>query len=195
MTVDIDLQAQRAGEKDKAYLAYVIYRDMGTSRSLSSAYAIYAEQASRAPKPKSSKSRSPSRTYKQWTIEFDWAARIRDWEGKKRERIQRAELEADREGYTKRIEECFRLLERTAISGMKCAEMALAIGHSQLGKIGIRSAVTTLSKHELACLGVIVRSNKDAIDTLAAAKAEVYDALGLKETVDQLKIINSEEVE
>jgi hypothetical protein len=186
MTQDIDLQAQMEGESDRAYLAYTTYRDMGTSRTVYASYALYVDQIAPDNRKKSQKVANPSKTYRDWFTHYAWDDRIKDWDSKKRDRIQSAQLEADRQGYIQRIEDSRLILERTATMGMKAAELSLAVGYDQLQKIAKESRTKILPKAEIDRLLGITRNSKESIETLAAAKTEIYDALGLVETIERL---------
>jgi hypothetical protein len=189
MSQDIDLQAQQEGESDKAYLAYTTYRDLGERRTEQGAYEAYTRKVSNRERNPSEKIGKASPAFRRWVSEFDWDKRIKDWDGRKAQRIQSAQLDADRQGYIQRIEDSRALLERTATMGMKSAELSLAIGFAQLQKLAKESTKASLGKADLDRLVAITRNNKDSIDTLAAAKTEIYDALGLVnnfQTLEQL---------
>jgi hypothetical protein len=170
----------------KQHAAFLIYRDMGGNRSVIGAYALYLDSIGKGSPRASNKVPSPSPSFKRWFVEFDWAGRVDDWERSKSDRIQSAQLEIDRQGYVQRIEDGREVLENTAMAGMKSAELSLAIGFEQLQKIAEISATQTLSKVDIDRLVAITRNNKDSIDTLAAAKTEIYDALGLVQTIERL---------
>jgi len=63
---------------------------------------------------------------------------------------------------------------------------------AQLQKIVKESMKSLLTKAEIDRLAAITRNNKDSIETLAAAKTEIYDALGLLQTIEQLTAINAD---
>ena len=192
MSQDIDLQAQQEGESDKAFLAYTTYRDLGERRTEQGAYEAYTRKVSNKERKPSEKIGKASPVFRRWVSVFDWSTRVKDWDNKKAQRIQSVQLEADRQAYIQRIEDSRALLERTATMGMKSAELSLAIGFAQLQKLAKESTKAALGKADLDRLVAITRNNKDSIDTLAAAKTEIYDALGLVQTIEQLTAVNIE---
>lgn len=192
MSQDIDLQAQQEGESDRAYLAYTTFRDLGERRTEQGAYEAYTRKTSNKVRSDSEKVGKASPVFRRWRLEFGWADRVKDWDGRKIQRIQSEQLNADRQGYAQRIEDSRALLERTATMGMKSAELSLAIGYAQLQKIAKESMKSLLTKAEVDRLSAITRNNKDSIETLAAAKTEIYDALGLLQTIEQLTAINAD---
>jgi hypothetical protein len=184
MNQDMDIQAQREDEHDRAYYAYITYRDMGAERTMLNAYRKYNSETGRKGGRESNRvPSSPSRHFDSWAKKFNWKERIRDWDNKKRAMLEAAQSEADRQSYIKRIEDSRAILEETASMGLKAAQLSLAIGYSQLQKLGKESANKVLNKPELDRLATITRNNKDSIDVLAVAKTEIYDALGIIQMV------------
>jgi hypothetical protein len=192
MNQDIDLQAQQEGESDRAYLAYTTYRDMPPPRYELGAYTAYVNSLSGARHTGSGKVRGVSKTYKGWMSEFNWSARVKDWDNKKSQRIQSAQLEADRQGYIQRIEDSRALLERTATIGMKSAELQLAFNFKQMQLLAKEAGNRIATRDEMAQLVSIARVTRDSIDGLGSAKTEIYDALGLVQTIEQLTAVNAE---
>lgn len=199
MSQDIDLQAQQEGESDRAWLAFVIYRDMGAGRTIDGAYELYrarldqsnlakSEQVQKSPK----RLRIASPSFKEWSKKFNWAERVKDWDNKKNQRIQSAQLEADRQGYIQRIEDSRALLERTATIGMKSAELQLAFNFKQMQLLAKEAGNRIATRDEMAQLVSIAKITKDSIDGLGSAKSEIYDALGLVQTIEQLTAVNTE---
>lgn len=186
MSQEIDLQAQQEGESDKAYLAYITYRDLGRGRTEQGAYEAYLDRASSRQRKPGEKRGKASAPFRSWRVQFGWDKRTRDWDNKKMQRFQSKQLEAGCQEYIKKVEDARELLEKTAVMGMKSAELSLAIGYEQLQKMAKESKKALLPKTELDRLAVITRTNKDSIDTLAAAKAELYDALGLVQIVEHI---------
>lgn len=171
-----DLQSQREGESDRAYRAYLIFRDLGVDRSLSKAFEIY-----------SNGKKAISGSFHGWTVSFDWESRVRDWEAQKRSLIQDAELARDREDYLRRLEEGRDRLEKTAMMALRAAELAIVTGITQLQrlvtKIGDRSATAA----ELYEFSQIIRSGLNAMNLAAVAKTELYDALGLAKVIQTIE--------
>jgi hypothetical protein len=187
-----NLQAQRDGESDRAYrCGYLVYRDLGEGRTILAAYRIYLKSSTRKNANNSHKiPSSASPNFKRWATVFDWEARARDWDLQKADRIRKSLLEADRQSYTNRIESSRSQLERTATMGMKAAETALTLSLVQLQDIAKESQHGILSKEKIDRLLLITRISKDAIGILSGAKTELYDALGLVKTIEDLAAIN-----
>lgn len=188
--VQIDLQAQREGESDRAYLAYKIYRDLGEARTPEIAHEVYikkidevdtlAARGRKRPRPSRSK---PSGAFKKWFIDYEWALRVKEWDDAKRKDVQAAQLNSDRESYLNRIETSRATLERTATMGMKFAEVSLAMSINELQRLAKEADKNAMSKEQLYRFGALTKTGKDAIEILALAKTEIYDALGLVKTL------------
>jgi hypothetical protein len=187
-----NLQAQKENETDRQHYAYKCYRDLGEGRTILAAYRIYLKSSTRKNINNSQKiPASASPDFKRLAVDFDWEKRAKDWDLQKAERIQSSLLEADRQSYTNRIESSRSQLERTSTMGMKAAETALALAFVQLQDIAKESDKGILSKEKIEQLLLITRISKDAIGILSSAKTELYDALGLVKTIEDLATINN----
>ena len=67
---------QQSKETSKAYAAYCFYRNLGVSRSLAKAYKAYLISQNKA-----IKSLAIPLSWKEWSKEWDWPQRNRDYDG------------------------------------------------------------------------------------------------------------------
>lgn len=193
---EIDLQDPLEGEYERAYLSYLIYRDLGVNRSMLAAYTIYLKETGKWGDDPSRKILSFSKSFRDWGIKFRWEERASDWDRNARKRVQDALLAADRKKYLDQLEKNRSQLERTAANGMNGAELAQTVLRGQLQVLAKESTnkdkddnvvPIALSKTRLEDLCRTTRALKDAIDGLSAAKHEYYDAVGLIDTLKELE--------
>jgi hypothetical protein len=186
-----NLQAQREGESDRQHFAYKCYKDLGEGRTILAAYRIYLKSSTRKNISNSQKiPASASPDFKRWASMFDWEGRVKDWDSQKAERIQASLLEADRDSYIQRIEDSRALLEETAMMGMNAAKTGLEIAIAQLEELLKESEDGILSKERIDRFLAVSRAAGVAIDTLGNSKTQLYDALGLVKTIEDLATIN-----
>lgn len=201
MSTEVDLQAQMVGESSRQFLAYTIFRDMGEGRTMKGSYPRYIEAVTPVRQRASSNvigksSAAPSKTYAQWARDFKWEERVRDWDDRKMQRVQAAQLEADTKGYCERVEKMRQRLERCGILAAETAEAQFIICQGQINAIGKKALVKgddgrfssrILDKADAALFAQWSSSKKMAIDSLAAAKMIWEDSLGLVEIIKSIE--------
>jgi hypothetical protein len=184
----IDLQAQQEGEGSKAYRAYLAYRDLGDRRTPARAYQFYLERTGGG-RPNSEREGPPqvSSSFKRWVIDFNWEARIRDWDSRLLVKIQEQQIGLDRQGYLDQLEKTRAQLDRTARLCLDVAELQLSIGRTEGSRFARIAAIRPLEKEEVLQLGEIARICKVSIDSLAAARVELFCAMGVEDLQELLK--------
>jgi hypothetical protein len=157
-----DLERQE-GESDKAWLAFVCYRDLGSQRSVQAAYIKYIEavKPSTAKKSQSTapKSQSPaSEGFKKWVVQFNWSERVRSHDAEREGLIRDSLLKTDRQKYLDSIEN-FRLkLESGGLDSIS----ASTIVASRLAKEAAAAADSgdnRMTEKDLALIPQVGREN------------------------------------
>jgi hypothetical protein len=192
------LQEKQPNETTKAYSAYLIHRDGGTSRSLTASYQKYMNTI--APNERETAGNSglkPSAQYNKWVVDFDWESRLNEWDGEAAQRLQNSLLEADRDLYISKVDGLRSDVEAASIQLMKISTTSISVGNSRLLAI-YRSLPTEggfvpMSKDALDEYSTIVRSTLDAVRILTIASDKLAEALGLARLVEGLTANNSQD--
>jgi hypothetical protein len=93
------LWEQQPGEADKAFAAFVVYRDLGSRRSLDAV----CRQLYRG--TQTVRKRDATGRVQQWSATFRWVARARAWDEEKDRRGREAEIDAVRQMHRRHAEE------------------------------------------------------------------------------------------
>jgi hypothetical protein len=184
---NIDLQAQMAGENDRAYLAYRIYRDMGLERTRRKAYALYLKKKTTNHVISSRKVPELSPSYKSWIRDFAWEERAKDWDARILKQVESSLVIEDKQAYLNQLEKTRAQLDRTARIGLDVAELQLSIGRMEGSRLAKVAAIRPLKKVEILGLAETARICKVSIDTLAVARNELFCAMGVEDMQASLK--------
>ncbi len=186
-----DIQKQAASESDRAYLAYQIYRDLGGSRSLIAAYHTYLERT-RRPGAVPNSPEYCSANFKGWAKTFAWDLRVRAWDKVKSKHLQDELLKSDTQLYLDKIEASRDLLERVAITGMEMAQITINLAAREVKILADRSrGGLSPDTIDLAHLLALCKVNKCGIELLGLAKIELFEAMGLTQTLEELANLSS----
>lgn len=197
---EIDLQEQRPGESNDAYLGYRCYRDLGMGRSVHRAYNVYIQLKGSVPgKPSSgtNKNKTPSRAFSRFQSEHDWDLRIKDWESKAAQRLRQAQIDADVTGFVDRLERMRLRIERYGEDVADISELIGRLVRGQLVVLSNRAIATNqngvsqivgLEPSDQRLLVQMIQAQKSAIDAMVAGQGLWRDAMGLGELVGELKL-------
>jgi hypothetical protein len=81
---------QRENETDKAYAAFLMFRDLGRSRTVEEAYLKSLPEEKKQQKAAKSSNLRPSGAWTNWLTDHQWRERVREWDRVKDE--ERAQL-------------------------------------------------------------------------------------------------------
>ena len=71
---------QRENETDKAYAAFLLFRDLGRSRTLEGAYLKSLPEEKKQQKATKSNNLRPSGAWINWAIDHQWRERVHEWD-------------------------------------------------------------------------------------------------------------------
>jgi hypothetical protein len=100
---------KRETETNKAYSAFLVYRDMGNLRSLQKAANIFYGVAA------DSKSRAKGSMFHKWSVEHNWVSRCSDWD-----------IEEERLRIEQKRKDIRKMDERQAKDGMELSQIGAA---------------------------------------------------------------------
>jgi hypothetical protein len=191
------LQNRLPSETTKAYSAYLIHRDSGTSRSLTASYQKYMNTIAKNERGTAGNSGlKPSAQYNKWVVDFDWESRLKEWDGEAAQRLQDSLLEADRDLYLSRVDGLRREVEEASIDLMNISRTSIAVGNSRLlaiyQSLPTEGEYTPMGRDMLDEYSAIVSRSVDSARILTLASDKLAEALGLARLVEGLTANNSQ---
>jgi hypothetical protein len=199
---NIDLQEQMEGESDSAYMAYIIWRDMPKPRLDIDAYRAYIKEKNRKRGKKASGSKAPplkpSNSYCSWMDTFKWKERAAAYAAVIKTAIKDEHLFTAREEYNAKIKDLGNRLAKATASSMDVSNSLLEVAKGRLGrvtnteieKLRAEGKKADVTKGECDILLSIAKVNESALNSLALARTEWYEILGLKTTIEKLAELN-----
>jgi hypothetical protein len=100
---------------------------MGVSRTLTAAYAQYLKEIGKFGLDESRKVLAVSKSFRQWSIDFSWDDRAKDWDAGHAKRLQAKLLEADQDKYINSVEKLRTDIEIFANESLQAARLNNAI--------------------------------------------------------------------
>jgi hypothetical protein len=188
----IGILERQEGESDKAWLAFVCYRDLGSQRSVQAAYIKYIEavKPSTAKKSQSTtpKSQSPaSEGFKKWVVQFNWSERVRNHDAEREGLIRESLLKTDREKYLDSIEN-FRLkLESGGLDSMSASTIIASRLAKEAAAAAVESGDNRMTERDLDSCERIMKILKDATGNISAAREILNSAYALDIITDKLQ--------
>jgi hypothetical protein len=196
---NIDLQEQMEGESNSAYLAYTIWRDMPTPRIDTDAYRAYLKEKNRIRKKKSAVGDArPGYNYYNWMEEFRWKERAAAYAVEIRAAIKDDHINNARKEYNAKIKDLGDRLAKATASSMDVSHSLLEVAKGRLGrvtsteieKLKAEGKKADVTKGECDILLSIAKVNESALNSLALARTEWYEILGLRTTIEKLAELN-----
>jgi hypothetical protein len=177
---------KRSDESDRAYAAFQLYLGIPPeTRTVFEAFRLYAKGFGDS---KGQIGRSPSGSFQRWVDKYNWVARGRAWDDHQRSRLQETLLERGRDDYVLKVENSRSLVENIATGTLqKCQRVDALIGKSIEE---LEAKPMEVDRKYLALILDISRALKSNIEASETARVAMYDALGLIETVTQLRDVN-----
>jgi hypothetical protein len=197
---NIDLQEQMEGESDVAYLAYIVWRDMPAPRIDAVAYQTYLKEKNKklGKKRESQQYAKPSNNYYGWMEKFRWKERATAYAAEIRAAIKDDHINNAREEYNAKIKDLGDRLAKATASSMDVSHSLLEVAKGRLGrvtnteieKLRAEGKKADVTKGECDILLSIAKVNESALNSLALARTEWYEILGLKTTIEKLAELN-----
>lgn len=154
---------RQPGEPDKAWQAFVIYRDLGFDRSLIKAANIYRKATTA-----NAKVESVQNTLQKMSAEYSWVMRSAEWDNeldKIRRRKKIFEIEEMKERHLKLA---------TSLQGLGAIELKKWLNKVQTSKENEKVELSTTDVRALIELGIrLERLNRDEPETLTKTQQEV----------------------
>jgi hypothetical protein len=190
----MDYEKQMDGESSIAFHSYQTYRDMGVTRSIIAAYTIYLKEIDKFGSDASRKVTAVSKHFKQWSINFCWDDRVKEWDAGHAKRLQAKLLEADQEKYVNSVENLRSEVESVAKGLMQISKLSSVISAARLAGmatelgLGKKSNIISqpISRELLHEHDKLTATAGNAAKILVTASEKLSEALGLERIITEL---------
>ncbi len=187
-------------EPPKAYQAYLLHRNQGLGRTLTSSYNLYLDETNSNNSRGSGRvgTSKPSPNYQKWVKEYNWDERVADWDNTHQQRIQAALIEADVKGYQDKIQQLVCDVEAFAteiLSGSMSLAKAAKIRADNILRSTIAEGeyLTPMERDTASEYKTLSGVFQSAIGVLHQATELKSTSLGLETTIKQLKELNEKQ--
>jgi hypothetical protein len=190
----IDIQLQQENEPDKAYKAFLTFRDQGVGRTVQASYVQYIMELDQTGRKQSDKIGSASPGFRKWVTDYFWDDRVKDWDAGHAKRLQAKLLEADQEKYINSVENLRSEVESVAKGLMQISKLSSVISAARLAGmatelgLGKKSNIIShaISRELLHEHDKLTATAGNAAKILVTASEKLSEALGLERIITEL---------